>query len=729
MKSLSLTIFPALLAPIAFVVGRCYVAAPISGVGVPLFPKLGRRRSTALPWWVTVFYLLVLPGFAQEVDKPATHPRLLLSAITAKPGETIWAGIEMTMDPDWHIYWRNPGVGIPPSAVWTLPPGVTTGDMLWPPPVKSATVVPDTPPIYTYEYRDHVVLLAPLHLAPDLKPGLVKMSAVVSWLECKVSCSPRQTSIAAELTIADEDKPSPSAALLEQWRAQLPANSTNLAVAQWDGPVTEGSRGIIIDFKAPNRAGDFYPYEQQAAEIQGATENLTGEPGRVRLRKVVKKGDGPWPDQFTGLFVTTNAAQNRVALIATIPVQGAASGNSTAALPLELLIAFLAGLILNVMPCILPVIALKVLGFVNQSKEAPERVKRLGLIYGLGVLVSFAVLAVLAVAAQKAGGDAGWGSALRHPQFRVALTVLMTLIALNLFGLFEVTVSAGVAGSAAGLASRQGYGGAFFNGMLATLLATPCTAPYLAGALAFAFSQPAGVTLAVFLAIGLGLAFPFVLVCWNPRLLKALPKPGAWMEKFKIAMGFPMLGTALWLAYSSTKNQTDMLLLEFFLGTVALAAWIWGQFVQRGTRHRGLAALLCLLLAGAGYFAILPRSSASGIDWKPWSPEAVEQARKEGHPVLVDFTAKTCLTCIANKASSIEIEQTRAKLRQIGAVSLVADFTDEDPAMAGELKKWQGTASVPLVLVYPKDPSRGPEVLPTLLTPGIVLKALDQAVE
>ena len=238
-------------------------------------------------------------------------------------------------------------------------------------------------------------------------------------------------------------------------------------------------------------------------------------------------------------------------------------------------------------------------------------------------------------------------------------------------------------------------------------------------------------TLAVFLAIGLGLAFPFVLVCWNPSLLKAVPKPGAWMEKFKTAMGFPMLGTALWLAYSSTKNQTDMLLLEFFLGTVALAAWIWGQFVQRGTRRRGFAAVLSLLLAGRRLFSRSPPgSSASGIDWKTWSPEAVEQARKEGHPVLVDFTAKTCLTCKLNKFSSIEIEQTRARLRQIGAVSLVADFTDEDPVMAGELKKWQGTASDAFGLVaIPRIPVAHRKSIPTLLTPAIVLKALDHAVE
>jgi thiol:disulfide interchange protein DsbD len=188
-----------------------------------------------------------------------------------------------------------------------------------------------------------------------------------------------------------------------------------------------------------------------------------------------------------------------------------------------------------------------------------------------------------------------------------------------------------------------------------------------------------------------------------------------------------MLATALWLVYGSTRNQADMLLLEFFLATLALAAWLWGQFVQRGTRRKGLAAVVCLLLVAADGWALLPNASKTGIDWKTWSLQAVEQARKEGHPVLVDFTAKTCLTCIANKASSLEIEQTRSKLREIGAVSFVADFTDEDPGIAQELVRWRGSAGVPLVLVYSKDLNRKPQVLPTFLTPAIVLNALDQA--
>ena len=657
-----------------------------------------------------------------------TQTRLLLSAESAKPGETIWAGVEMKMAPGWHTYWRNGGdAGIPTSVTWTLPPGVSAGAIEWPVPEKSVTPAGDTP-LYTYGYEKEVMLLVPIKLAADLRPGPVQLNAEVAWMECKSTCNRYTAKVSASLTVGGEDKPSANAGLMEQWRARLPqTNAPGPATAQWETASLKSPRAIIIDWKSAGKAADFYPFEEQGAEVQGATEILPGEPGHVRLRKMVTNGDGPWPERLGGILVSTNNSPSQ-AVEVNLPCRKAAAGATTpGALAVELLIGFLAGLILNVMPCVLPVIALKALGFVNQSKESPERVKRLGMVYGAGVLASFAALAGLAIATQHAGGEAGWGDAIRHPQFRLVLTVLMTLVALNLFGLFEISLGAGVMGSASGLAARHGYGGAFCNGILATVLATPCTAPYLAGALAFAFTQPAVVTLLVFLAIGAGLAFPFVLICWQPRLLKALPRPGAWMEKFKIAMGFPMLATALWLVYGSTKNQADMLLLEFFLATLALAAWMWGQFVQRGTRRKGWAVAACVLLAAVDCYALLPNPSRSGIDWKTWSPQAVEQTRKEGHPVMVDFTAKTCLTCIANKASSLEIDQTRAKLREIGAVSFVADFTDQDPEIARELVKWRGSAGVPLVLVYPKESSREPEVLPTILTPAIVANALEKA--
>jgi thiol:disulfide interchange protein DsbD len=343
----------------------------------------------------------------------------------------------------------------------------------------------------------------------------------------------------------------------------------------------------------------------------------------------------------------------------------------------------------------------------------------------MGVLVSFLVLAGLAISVQAAGGLANWGDLFRHPKVQMALTVLVTLIALNLFGVFEITLSSRATGAASDLAARQGFAGAFFNGVLATVLATPCTGPFLGAALAFALAQSPVVIILFFLTAGVGFAFPFVLLCAQPRWLGFVPKPGAWMEKFKIAMGFPMLATAFWLMWLSASDEGALLWTGLFLVVLALAAWIWGEFVQRAIHRKGWAVAICVLLLAFDYTFVL-QGHSSKIEWRPWSPQAVQEAQKAGHPVLVDFTAKSCLTCQLNKASSLEVDSTRAKLKQVGAVALVGDYTREDPAI-GEVLRHYERSGVPLVLVYSKDPAKPPLVLPVILTPSIVQTALEKS--
>ena len=291
------------------------------------------------------------------------------------------------------------------------------------------------------------------------------------------------------------------------------------------------------------------------------------------------------------------AIELNVPIAATPPASAAgdfAPPTESKPLALVLVFAFIGGLILNVMPCVLPVIALKILGFVQQSKETPQQVRRLGLIYALGVLVSFLVLAVLVIIVKEAGRVPSWGMQFQKLQFLIPMTILVLLVALNLFGIFEVTLSGRAMGAASELASRAGAAGAFFNGVLATLLATPCTAPFLGVALGFAFTQPSAVILLTLLAVGFGLAAPYVVLSWRPNWLKFLPRPGAWMEKFKIAMGFPMLATVVWL-FKLTLNhfsKSDVFWFGVVLVALAMSAWIWGEFVQRGRKRRwlGIAA-------------------------------------------------------------------------------------------------------------------------------------------
>jgi len=705
--------------------------------------------------------LLLLAGM--PVHAAHTQARLVLSAESARPGDTIVAGIVLRMEPRWHTYWRNPGAsGIATTVEWQLPPEVTAAQLEWPAPEK----LPDDD-LTTYIYQGEVVLLAPLKLAPNLPHGPLILKAKVSWLECETACLPGSAAVQATLSLGAQTTPSKEAGLLESWQSKLPKPAAGVAAhAAWEKPPSGELRPLIVEWTCAGPAGDadFYPDASGQFEVQPATERLKTEATQVRLRKQVKKLSGDWPKQISGVLVQKSGSQ-RLAYEGTLPVAAAGASGGQPPSPREpgfsagspassvptpsvwkmLLYAFIGGLILNVMPCVLPVIALKILGFVGQGRDEPGRVRVLGLIYALGVLVSFLLLAGLVIGVQAAGHKAGWGMQFGSPEFLVGLTTLVTLIALNLFGLFEVNLSGGVVGAAGGLAARHGPAGAFFNGVLATVLATPCTAPFLGAALGFAFTQPPPVIVLMFLTVGAGLAAPYVVLTWNPGWLRFLPKPGPWMERFKVAMGFPLLATAFWLfslmpAYYGRRSWW----LLIFLVIVALAAWVYGQFVQRGSTRRwlGLATALILLVAGYGYAlegqlqwrSPVPagvaegslKESPEGIDWQRWSPAAVTEARAEGHPVLVDFTADWCVTCQFNKRIALEVPSVRGKLRQVQATAFLGDYTQFPTNITEELNRY-GRAGVPLVLVYPKEPRAPPSVLPEVLTPGIVLDALDQA--
>ncbi len=677
-----------------------------------------------------------------------TQVELLLPVETAHPGSTVVVGIHLKMDAGWHTYWKNSGAsGIPTTIKWELPAGIAAGEIQWPVPEK---LPPDE--LTTYVYENEVVLLVPLTLAADLKPGPLALKASVAWLECKEKCIPGGADISATLNLDAESKPSPDAAVIQAWQKKLPGPAVNLSPrAEWEPGVTNDSRALILEWKSTVNASavDFFPGASEDFEVQAEVRQLLAEPGKIRLRKLVKKFQGDWPKQISGVLIE-KSGPGTSAYDATLPIaDSSASMSPTRTTPDQplwkmLLYAFIGGLILNIMPCVLPVIALKILGFVQQSKEEPRRVFRLGLIYGLGVLVSFIVMAALVIAIQHTGGSASWGMQFKSPQFSVGLIVLVTLIALNLFGVFEINLGGRTLNAAGQLASRHGASGAFFNGVLATVLATPCTAPVLAAALGFAFTQSPPVILLFFITIGAGLAAPYVLLSWQPNWLKFLPKPGAWMEQFKVAMGFPMLATAVWIFWFTAPRFGDagVLWIGWFLIVVGLAAWVWGQFVQRG-QHRWLAMAICFALTLAGYGITLEKelhwrsptpatagelqNNLDGVPWQKWSAAAIETARANGRVVLVDFTAKWCTTCNAFVKPAVDNEAVRRKLEAVNGLAFLADYTDYSPALTAELKKYHSDASVPLVLVYPRDARQPPVMLPTIPTRQDVLDALDRA--
>jgi thiol:disulfide interchange protein/DsbC/DsbD-like thiol-disulfide interchange protein len=721
---------------------------------------------------------LILCLMALAARAAHTQPTLVLSDQTAKPGDTVWAGVDLKMDPGWHTYWKNSGdAGMPTSIAWQLPSGVTAGDVQWPLPEK-------LPPaeVTTYGYSDETMLLVPLKIGATVPPGPITLTANLAWLECKDVCIPVKASVQATLNIGNETKASADAAEIEKWQNKIPGPEGFFrASAGWEKAANGDTRALIINFLQVTQQylaieqADFFPDANDNYEVLPATDTIAIRPD-IRLRKRLKLFSGEWPKEISGVLVITGnhqrfgfvvhcpiaseapsgamiSAPGASNVVAAVSSGRAPAKTSAGALAKYLLYAFIGGLILNIMPCVLPVIALKILGFVSEARSEPRRVRNLGFIYAAGVLASFASMALIFIGLKAGGQQVGWGIQFGSPIFVVGLTVLSMLVALNLFGVFEITPGGRIMNAAGNLASRHGAAGAFFNGLLATVLAASCTAPILGTAVGFALPKSATVMFLIFLFIGIGLAAPYVVLSCNPALLKFIPRPGPWMEKFKIAIGFPMLATTVWLFNVAASDYGSRVFwLGVFLVLVACAAWIFGEFIQRGRGGKGFAIALVLILLGGGYGFVLEghlhwremiagketinslvENSARDVVWKPWSPEAVAQARNAGKPVLVDFTATWCVTCNAIVKPALESSAVTAKLKEINAAALIGDYTRTPAQMTDEISKYGG-AGVPLVLVFPKNPSAQAIVLrqpdpfefPSSYSKA-VLSALDQA--
>lgn len=751
-----------------------------------------------------------------EVSSWAAHTRveLKLEADTASPGSSVWAGIHLKMDRGWHTYWKNGGdSGMATQIQWNLPDGVTAGEIQWPAP----EIYEDkTLGMITYVYHDETLLLVPLSISDSVEMKEVEISADVSWLECEVSCVPGSGTVSGKLNIGDSAS-SQQPEWLSEALQSLPQPPDFNVTGKWAPPASEDESAFEIyfvpDADEDNDNGlrwDYWPYPNESMEIGTRSERVDADNGWA-LKKEVFKFDGDWPESIPGGLLVQLSADSvkpeKVYAIESftgslkssessksfpdvpgfpdtaISVSSASTSTSTSTsdptsdptsepktalegdsnvdeaepgstnLLWMLIQGFLGGMILNIMPCVLPVISLKILGFVEKSRNDPASIRRMGWFYTSGVVFSFMVMAGLVIGIQQAGKLASWGMQFQNPQFVIILTILVLLVSLNLFGVFEVSLSSGTVSAMNEAASKEGGLGAFLHGILATALATPCTAPFLGAALGFAFTQPPLVTAVMFLAVGLGLSAPYLILSYRPDWLKVLPKPGAWMERFKVALGFPMLGAGIWLFTVVSLHLSNEQLLWFGMSLIVLsmAAWTFGQFIQRGVgpKWASVSATLALILLAYGYGlekevhwrAIGTESVAQsgndttakviesgGIEWYRWSSEAIQQAREQGNIVFVDFTASWCWTCKVNKKTSVEVDSVRKRFEELGVLCFRADNTKASPEIAEELRKFN-RAGVPLNLVYPADPTKDPIVLPELLTPGIVIEALNQAAD
>ncbi|WP_292044667.1 MULTISPECIES: protein-disulfide reductase DsbD [unclassified Brevundimonas] len=663
------------------------------------------------------------------------------------PGSTTVVAVRQKIAPGWHTYWRNPGdSGGATSLTWTLPQGVTADPILWPLPSRQRLMS-----LMNYGYSGEVLLPVPIHAPASARPGeILTLTTDALFLVCSDQmCVPQPMTLSLALPVRDGAAPlaRPWGAQIERLietaprpagiEARLTAQGDRLTLTATGGPLADGDVGQAY----------FFPYDGDRIDHAAAQ---TGQVGPDGLTLILAPGKRGADAALSGVLATDRgaweikavpgpplpSAQGRGGLSPLADADARPAGGGVWTFVQALGLALLGGLVLNLMPCVFPVLAMKAASL-SAAAHDPRRARRDGLAFTAGVLVSFLALAGGLLALRAAGQAIGWGFQLQSPGVVAALALIMLLVGLNLSGVFHV--GAGLQSAGSGPLSRlPGAAGAFFTGVLAVVVAAPCTAPFMAAALGAALVLAWPLALAVFLMLGLGLALPYLAVSLSPGLLARLPRPGVWMARLKGVLAFPMYGAALWLVWVFAKqggvDAVGLLLTAALM--LAFTAWLAGLAQDaRQNGRRPVMAALCATVAGllavglAGVAAGAartadagPRSESGALDAQPWSAAAVAEATSAGRPVLVNLTADWCVTCKINERAALSSPRVAQAVKQANAVYLVGDWTRRDDAITRELQA-HGRSGVPLYLVY--RPGRAePDILPQLLTEGVVIDAL-----
>jgi thiol:disulfide interchange protein/DsbC/DsbD-like thiol-disulfide interchange protein len=661
------------------------------------------------------------------------------------PGSTAIVAIRQQIEPGWHTYWRNPGdSGGPTTLSWTLPGGVVAGDILWPVPERQRLA-----DLMNYGYSGRVFLPVPIEIPADARPGTTLPLVVKAlFLVCSDEmCVPDELTLRLDLPVGEGAAP-----LTPRWGSEIqtvvetaPRPAGIAARATLTGrTLTLTATGGPLAGMETDRAW-FFPFETgliQHAAPQPGERGPGGVTLNLEIGGAMRAGGLTGP---VGGVLVTDAGAWEISAEPGPPVAGAGGGGtldlSEAGVGSPTIdwgiflqaagFALVGGLILNLMPCVFPVLAMKAASLARTAHE-PRAARRDGIAFTGGVLVTFLILAGGLLGLRAAGEAVGWGFQLQSPPVTAGLALLMLAVALNLSGVFQIGAGLQSAAGSDRLSRQPGGVGAFFTGVLAVVVAAPCTAPFMAFALGAALLMPVPLALIVFLMLGLGLALPYLAVSLLPGLLARMPRPGPWMDRLKGVLAFPMYGAALWLGWVFL-NQTGADALGLLFGAalaLALAAWLFGQTQVSGGRiAAGVAVLSVLAVAGLSVAAVrAPRVEGGTVERStsltsaPWSPEAVAAANAEGRTVLVNFTADWCVTCKINERAALSSPRVAEALTATNTVYLVGDWTRRDDAIARELER-RGRSGVPLYLVH-RPGEAEPRILPQLLTEGVVLDAL-----
>ena len=680
------------------------------------------------PLLLAAALLSAAPSFADTVVKnDQVRAELLTEHATVSPGDTVWLGLQMDIQPGWHAYWRTTGdSGFPTSITWTLPEGVTAGDIVWPTPerVKFGDLV-------NYGYDTQVVLLTEVKIAADAAKGDAILKAEASWLVCADVCIPQDATFELPLKIDPSAPKSNTAAsaTIATWRDKVPT------AAPWAVKATRSGNAIELMLNTKDvKSVEFLPYDTGLI-VNAAPQPLAVNGDGATLKLTADKGSESIGD-VKGVLRVTDASGAVHGYDFTSPLTwtagGAQGGEADLSFALALVFAFLGGLVLNVMPCVLPVLTMKAMSF-TRSGITPQELRRDGLAYTAGVMVAFTALVGVLLGLRAAGSAVGWGFQLQSPIFVAVLAYVMFALGLNLSGVFQIN---GPMNAGDSLTRKGGAAGAFFTGLLAVLVATPCTAPFMGAAVGFAFTLPPVLTIVIFEALALGLAAPFLLLTFIPSLAKMMPKPGTWMERVKQVLAFPMYGTAAWLVWVMAQ-QLDVIGLGLaFAGVVTLgfAAWLWGVAqvsAERGERWSTAFAVVMLLVTAGFVYGLGDRPATAAaqtaegpgtLTAEPYNAEKLVAWQKEGRPVFVDFTAAWCLTCIVNEKAALASADVADAFKTKNVVYVKADWTNRNKDISNALRAL-GRDGVPLYAYYPPG-GAAPKILPQILTPAIVLDVI-----
>jgi thiol:disulfide interchange protein len=686
-------------------------------------------------FFIPFLCLLMFASVARSAPT-ATAPHLTVQLAVPPaeiyPGQNFTAGLYFKLDPGWHVYWVNAGdSGEAPRIHWTLPEGITADAMQYPAPKRLPLG-----PLMDFGYEDEVLFPIAMHIGSAFKPtaGSTNLSAKVNWLVCREVCIPGKamldidrkalTSLPSSPTFVDTDQQ-----LVARLQHTLPQSLPAGMQAKFT-PTPTGFTLAVITGKRETSA-QFFPFDQNQV-ANAAPQTVTPLKNGVELSLKKDENLQQNPSQLHGLVELADGRAFEVNAAPGTIAAAEASSRDFSGLAKVIGLAFIGGIILNLMPCVFPVLFIKGLSLVQSSQQERSKLRAHGWVYTLGILVSFwAVVAVLLIL--RAGGrQLGWGFQFQSPSFIAVIALLLFFLGLSLAGMFEIGLTLTSKGSS--LAAQHGYAGSFFTGVLAMVVATPCTAPFMGAAIGYALSRSAMVSFFVFTALALGLAAPYLLLSYNPAWTRLLPRPGAWMEVLKQATSIPIFATVIWMvwlfAQSAGLNALTGLLAAFLL--LAVAGWILGRWPAKGLATS--VAVVVLILAAAlpivaarkaGVAPITQAGTASNSVWEPFTPALVDKYRAEGRPVFVDFTASWCLSCQVNERVILNRADVQEKLRNGGFALLRADWTNADETITQTLNTL-GRSGVPTYAIYPGSPQEPPQVLPEVLTPGIVLDAVSK---